>query len=217
MFEGRECNVDVLAMPVVPPPRALPRPRRSTPVTLADHRVFRVERSVFTQPGTPPHDVQGFTLACGDWCNVVAVTDTDEIVLVWQHRFGIDAPSLEIPGGLVDPGEAPLEAAVRELAEETGWEAEGARPLTSVHPNPALQGNRCFSFLARAARLGAQRTTPGEICEPVLVSVRDVARALDAGEIEHALAVVALETYLRRRAAGEMSITSASASSSASS
>lgn len=203
-------------MPFVPPPTRLVRPARSRPETLADYGVFRVERATFTFEGERPAAIAGMTVACADWVNVVAVTADDEIVLVWQHRFGVDAPSVEIPGGTVDPGEDPAAAALRELEEETGYVAEAATLLTTVNPNPALHGNRCFTYAARVTGRVPPRPGPGEAVETVLVAARVVPLALDAGEITHALAVVGLETYLRRRAAGEMSITSAASIGSAS-
>src|SRR4051812_2414466 len=81
---------------------------------VASYRVFDViKNEVRDSAGKERHDV--FTYACPDWCNVVALTEEDEVVLVWQYRFGTDALSLEIPGGVIDPGESPIDAAKREL------------------------------------------------------------------------------------------------------
>src|SRR6476469_5123856 len=82
-----------------------------------------------------------------DWCNIIPVRKDGRIVMVRQFRFGAWQPSLEIPGGIVDPGEDPQTAAVRELAEETGYRPARVIALGHVHPNPALQPNRCHSFL----------------------------------------------------------------------
>ena len=99
-----------------------------------------------------------------------------------------------------DSGETPLEAAVRELREESGYEAASIEPLTSVLPNPAMQGNVCHAFVAHGAvPSGAQQFDELEELEVVLVDLADVPALLDEGVIRHALVVSALETFLRRR------------------
>lgn len=179
------------------------RPRRLTKLEgrrvhpVADHGVFSVERLAY-EALPLPHDI--FVFACADWCNVVAETPEGELVLVWQYRFGSDELSLEVPGGVIDPGESPEEAARRELQEETGFVADTLELVSTVHPNPALQGNRCYTFLARGARLtSATAFDELEDLETVLVPIADVPALLDEGVVTHALAVVALETYLRKR------------------
>ncbi len=168
--------------------------RRADPV--ADHGgVFQVQRVAYAPPLA--HDV--FVFAAPDWCNVLAETDAGELVFVWQYRFGSDALSLEVPGGVVDPGEAPIEAARRELREETGYEAETFELVSVVEPNPALQGNRCYTFLARGARATGQTAFDElEDLETVLVPRAAIAPLIDDGIVTHALAVVALEAYLRK-------------------
>ena len=128
-----------------------------------------------------------------DWVNVLAVTTRDEAVLVRQFRFGVWAGSLEIPGGLVDPGEGPLETAARELAEETGYRAADLRLLGWSHPNPALHPNRIHHVLATGCEQ-VHEGTP-EAAEDIAVEL--VARAalpdlVRAGEITHGLVLAAL-------------------------
>jgi ADP-ribose pyrophosphatase len=134
-----------------------------------------------------------FTIRTSDWVSVAALTRDGLFVLVRQYRYGVDAVTIETPGGIVDPGEEPEAAALRELAEETGYRGGRVEALGSVHPNPALQGNRCHLFLVRDAELaGDPHGDEGESTEPVLLERHDVVAALDGGHITHALAVVTL-------------------------
>jgi ADP-ribose pyrophosphatase len=178
----------------VPPHTKLQKPRRLREEQVADHGVFTVNRlayEAFTR------DI--FVFRCPDWCNVVAVTDDGRVVMVWQYRFGTDEMSLEVPGGVVDPGESPEEAARRELREETGFEAESFELLSVVEPNPALQGNRCWTYLARGAREVAETEwDEEEELETVLVPRDQLADLVDERHVTHALVVVAIEAYLRR-------------------
>jgi ADP-ribose pyrophosphatase len=182
------------------PPRVRPWTRAEV-TTVGEYRVFDVERARMTDPDGQPSPRDIFTFRCSAWCTIVAVTDAREVVLIWQYRHGTDALSLEVPGGVVDAGEDPRDAARRELREETGYEADALEPLVVVHPNPALQGNQCHAFVARGARLaGPPQFDEGEECEVVLVPLADLPELLDSGRITHSLAIVALERFLRHGA-----------------
>src|SRR5438094_834814 len=82
-------------------------------------RIFRLERHRLVSPRTgAEHDF--YVIECADWCNIVPLTAAGEVVMVRQHRHGIGAETLELPGGMIDPTDpSPLEAARRELLEET--------------------------------------------------------------------------------------------------
>lgn len=124
-----------------------------------------------------------------DWCNVIPITTNNELVMIRLQRFGIDAQSLEIPGGLIDPGEEPLAAATRELREETGYESNDVRPLGVVHANPALQPTKLHMFVARncVPARGGQALDELEDCEVVLVPFDQVDDMFREGKITHAL------------------------------
>lgn len=169
--------------------------------TVAKCRVFDVDR-VHRRSGLTGKTHEFFQLSAAEWVNIVAITQDGEAVLVRQERHGTEAMSLELPGGLVDPGETPAEAALRELREETGYRGLVAEPLGFVHPNPAIQANRCHSFLALDVVLeGAQRLDGREEIEVVRVPVRELREMVRLGEITHALVVTALYLLdLRERA-----------------
>jgi len=176
--------------------------------TVGSYRVFDVQRVELEDgEGRPRGDA--FVFGVPDWCNVVALTPDDQVVLVWQYRFGSGAMSLEIPGGVVDPGEAPDRAARRELREETGYEADAWQPLLVVQPNPALQNNRCHTYLARGARPRLVERQPGlataatdfdaqEELETVLVPAHRIPDLLDGGQVTHSLVQGALEAFCRK-------------------
>jgi len=157
--------------------------------------VFRVRKDVARSPRTGlPHDF--FILEGGDWVNVVALTE-NEIVLVRQYRLGTQAESLEIPGGCVETSDASaLHSAQRELLEETGYGGGAWTLLGAVAPNPAVQSNRCSTFLAEGVtRVGAQRPDAGE---DILVELHPQAalpELVRGGEIQHALVLAAFHFW----------------------
>jgi len=130
---------------------------------------------------------------CPDWVTIVAFTTAGDAVMVRQYRAGIDADTLEIPGGVVDPGETPEMAARRELEEETGFRARRWVFLGVSHPNPALQSNRHHSFLALdCERVHAPRLDAGEDIRVELVPRARVPELVREGAISHALVLVSL-------------------------
>lgn len=165
---------------------------------LFEHPVLTVEGFPVTLRGGG--SAEFVRLRMPDWANVIPVTEDGELVLVRQHRWGIDAPTLEIPAGVVDPGEDPSEAALRELIEETGHSG-ALRSLGWVWSNPALQDNRTWLFVAEGVRpIGAPSPDDSEQIEVVRVPLADLPDLLRTGQIRHALAVVALQRFLLERA-----------------
>lgn len=134
-------------------------------------------------------------LVAPDWVTVVAVTPDQRLVLVRQWRFGVRDFTLELPAGLVEPGEAPLSAGLRELREETGHapRAAVAKVIGTCWPNPAFMNNVCHVVLATDVELvGAQALDPMEEIEIVTVPVSDIDALIQEGRLRTALALVAL-------------------------
>ena len=158
-------------------------------------RIFDVAKVERTEASSELSPRQGefYVLEAPDWVNVVALTADRNLVLVEQWRHGVQRPTLEIPGGMVDPGEDPLAAAQRELQEETGYVSTRWTALGVIDPNPAIQANRCFTFLAeKAQRVEAPRFDGHERCRLVLAAAADAGALVASGRITHALVVVAL-------------------------
>jgi 8-oxo-dGTP pyrophosphatase MutT (NUDIX family) len=160
--------------------------------------VFRVRRYRARSPRTGEERPISVIDSDG-WVNVVPVTPENEIVFVRQFRHGTQAFTLEIPGGLVDPGEDPAEAARRELLEETGYAGGEPSLLGIVEPNPAILSNRCHTYLVRdAALVGQPSLEPGEDVVVATLPVREVPLAIADGRIAHALVICAFWWFFQQ-------------------
>ena len=172
--------------------------RRVGTTRLQRCRVFDVDAVRFAPPGDAPIETF-YRIEAPDWVNVIPLTAHDEVLLVRQYRFGTEGFTLEIPGGMCDPGEAPRAAALRELREETGHAALELVELGFVHPNPALQTNRCHTFLARGLEEGGPLAPdPHEAFELERVPLAGISRLIAEGAITHALVVAAFQLLAAR-------------------
>lgn len=139
-----------------------------------------------------------YVLEYADWVQVVALDDQEHVVLVEQYRHGLGITSLELPTGGVELRDAgPMEAAQRELAEETGFTANNWQHISTLAPNPANQNNRCHVVLALGARLtGIPNDDPTERVRVLRVPVEEAVRFARSGLIVQALHVAALALAL---------------------
>jgi ADP-ribose pyrophosphatase len=143
-----------------------------------------------------------YLLEAPGWVNVVPVLPDGRLLMVRQYRQGLGRTTVEFPAGLVEPGEEPAGAAVRELEEETGRRAASLVPIGEVAPNPAFMNNRCSTFCAEG--LGpAGPTRPDELERLQIVEVQpaELAAKIGTGEFVNSMTVVAWCWYLRYRGA----------------
>lgn len=162
-----------------------------------DARIFRLWREFYRFRGAAARPY--YVLEAGDWVNVVALTAAGEVVLVRQFRHGTRGLSLEIPGGMVDPGDRdPAVAAVRELREETGYEGAAPEEILKVSSNPAILTNHTWTYRIRDAQ-PAVPPDPDEHedLEVVLEPLDRIEGLIASGAIHHSLSVAALLRHLR--------------------
>ncbi len=136
------------------------------------------------------------------WANILAITKNNEAVLIRQYRHGVRDVMWEIPGGVVEDEENPLEGVKREMLEETGYISSNIIQVGKFYPNPALQTNTMYCYLALdAEKVAGQNLDGAEEIEMHLVPLDQILPMIQNGQIVHALQVAALYqalTYMEK-------------------
>ena len=155
------------------------------------YRIFSIRTDTTISPRTgSQHDF--YIIETKDWVNIIPLTIDHQVVMVRQYRHGSKEVTLEIPGGLVDPGDTPEEAAARELLEETGYQAEDVVKIGMSNPNPAIFNNRCYTFMARnVTKVRDPKPDQTEDIEVVLIPLADIPELIQKGKIDHAIVISA--------------------------
>ncbi len=161
-----------------------------------DYCVFRVRADRVRSPRTD-REHEFYVIESVDWVNVVALTSDGQMVMIEQYRHGSNTVELEIPGGMMDEGDAtPEAAAVRELREETGYAGENPRIIGQVFPNPAIMNNRCYTVLVENCRcVHPLEWDHGEDLITRLLPVAEVPKLVASGKIRHCIVVAALYAF----------------------
>jgi 8-oxo-dGTP pyrophosphatase MutT (NUDIX family) len=125
------------------------------------------------------------------------VADPDRgVLLLWRHRFITDTWGWEIPAGRVDPGEAPLDAAAREVREETGWQPGALRRLTSIHPSNGSSDQVFHLFAADGATYDGPPSDPSEAERVEWLTTDSLRDEIAAGRMPDGLSLTAVLWWL---------------------
>ncbi len=163
--------------------------------SIGDFRIFSMREITAKSPRTK-EEHPFIVLDGNDWVNIIALTPEKKIVLVKQYRFGTSKSELEIPGGIMENGEDPIGAGMRELKEETGYAGTKTRYLGHIDPNPAFQTNKCHIILVEdCQKVSEQNLDTGEDIQVEIVSAQEVENYINEGTIRHSLVISAFRLY----------------------
>lgn len=134
------------------------------------------------------------------WVNIIATTPQGQYVMVRQYRHGLHDVFLELCAGCVENGEEPIEAAKRELLEETGFGGGEWREFGVLSPNPTSTNNLCHTFIAEGVTLrGEQHLDASEDIGVELLTREELFDALKSGDIIQAPMAAPLWRYFYER------------------
>jgi len=158
---------------------------------IGNFRIFDIKQLKAVSPRTGNQHPY-YLLDSTDWVNIIPITKENEVIMVNQFRFGTSRMELEIPGGMVENDEDPMEAAIRELREETGYIGNKPIYLGHVDPNPAFLTNKCHMFLVEECKYeGKQELDPGEDIEVQKINIKKIKDLIKDGTIGHSLVICA--------------------------
>lgn len=161
--------------------------------TIVKYPIFSLHEMESASAQDPDKRGKFVSLHCPNWVNVIAITPDQRIVFVEQYRHGIREITWEIPGGLCDGEEDPIQTGLRELAEETGYVGERAEVIGVVQPNPAYQNNRCHTIIVHNVRcVQEQHLDEHEEIRILTYSLAEVEALVMQGVIQNAMVVSAL-------------------------
>ena len=165
--------------------------KRVSSEQIADCRIFRV-RQDFCIRRSDEKSSDFFVIESPDWVNIIAFDKNDAVILIEQFRLGIHEMTLELPAGMIDEGEEPESTAKRELLEETGFSSQNWMLLGKSRPNPAIQNNTMYHYLALDCEKVAETDfDEHESIVTKLVSFDEAVDLIRDEKITHSLVVAA--------------------------
>lgn len=130
-----------------------------------------------------------------DAVGIVAVFEDDTTLLVRQYRPAVKIETLEIPAGLLERDESPVEAALRELEEETGYRAEKIEKICEYFMSPGVSAGRFYLYYAENLVKTQQHLDEDEFVEVDRVSLRDIAMS----DLSDGKSIIAVEYAKKKR------------------
>lgn len=138
-----------------------------------------------------------YVLEYPDWVNVIAVTEEGEFIMIEQYRHGLGEVQMEICAGVVEKGEHHLDAAKRELMEESGFGGGKWRLLTVLSGNPSTTNNLTYCYVAEGVKkISDQHLDRTEDVAVRILSRNDVENLLCKDVMKQSLMVAPLLRYL---------------------
>ena len=132
----------------------------------------------------------------GEAAVILPITDNNEVVFITQYRESVNKVSMELPAGMIDPGEESIETAKRELEEETGLIANSIEPLISLYPSTGYTSEKVHIFLAKDFENGAQKLdSTEEILSIKKIKIDECVEKIKNGELENASQIIAILLY----------------------
>ncbi len=137
-----------------------------------------------------------YVLEYPDWVNVIAITEDGKFVMERQYRHGLGKTCFEIPAGVIEEGEDPLDAAKRELMEETGYGEGKWRKIMTVSGNSSTTDNLSHCYVAEGVRkISGQHLDSTEDLEIVLLDTAQVKDLMVNDQIKQSLMAAPLWRY----------------------
>ena len=153
-------------------------------------------RDTVYNPSTGVTNDEYYVLEYPDWVNVLAITPDERFVMVRQYRYALDVVETELCAGVIEQGETPLEAAQRELREETGYGGGDWREVMAIGQNPGSCNNLTHCFLATGVtHQGDQRLDRTEDIAVELLTRDELLSLMRSGELHQAMMLAPLYRY----------------------